>query len=129
MAILIIESPIHMTLVSFQEAPISQPLAAKIWGMAARPEELPLDAAQGAVPSPGRRWAHAALATAVVAILLGLGIANIVVRARWRDVDDGVLWVPRTSGLVAAAIAPDSPAVEAGVRPGDLLISIDGSTV
>src|SRR5262245_31285946 len=93
-------------------------------------EPLPsLAAARDVLLSRGREWAHTGLAVAVVAILLGLGIANIGSRARWRAIEDGVLWVSRGSEAVAAEVAADSPAMEAGIRSGDVLLSIDGLPV
>ena len=38
----------------------------------------------------------------LAAVLLPLGLANMVLRARWHEVEDGVLWVARTEGVVAA---------------------------
>src|SRR5262245_30583253 len=45
--------------------------------------------------SPWLVWGRSAFALAVVAILLALGVANIVTRARWHEVEDGVLWAAR----------------------------------
>jgi hypothetical protein len=41
-------------------------------------------------------------ALAVVVVLLGLGLANIYIRATWHEVEDGVLWVSRPDGVTAA---------------------------
>ena len=62
----------------------------------------------------------------LAAVLLPLGLANMVLRARWHEVEDGVLWVARTEGVVAAEVAPRSPAAAADVRAGDVLLAIDG---
>jgi hypothetical protein len=43
-------------------------------------------------------WGRSALAVAIVAVLLTLGVANIALRARWHEVEDGVLWGARTDG-------------------------------
>lgn len=62
-------------------------------------------------------------------VLLGMGLANIVQRATTEDVEDGVLWVERSAGVVAAEVAPGSPADRAGVRAGDVLLAIDAVPV
>ena len=68
-------------------------------------------------------------ALAVVLVLLGLGLANIYVRATWHEVEDGVLWVARPDGVTAAELADRAPAAKAGVRLGDVLLAIDGRPV
>jgi two-component system NtrC family sensor kinase len=69
------------------------------------------------------------LGLVLVVVLLPLGVANVVLRAGWHEVEDGVLWVARTDGVVASEVAPDSPAAAAGVRAGDVLLAIDGRPV
>ena len=71
-------------------------------------------------------WGPALLAVGVVASLLWLAAANVVVRANWSEVEDGVLWADETQGLVATTIAPGSAADAAGMQTGDLLLAIDG---
>jgi PAS domain S-box-containing protein len=61
--------------------------------------------------------------------LLALGLANVVSRATSTEVEDGVLWVERAVGVVAAEVAAPSAADRAGVRPGDILLAIDGQPV
>ncbi|MCX6537599.1 MAG: ATP-binding protein [Acidobacteria bacterium] len=68
-------------------------------------------------------------ALAIVAVLLALGAANIVARATWHEVEDGVLWVPRSQGVTAADLAGGSAASRAGLRAGDVLVAIDGQPV
>lgn len=79
--------------------------------------------------SPWAGWLKPALPLAVVASLLCLGVANIAALATFREVEDGVLWVVRDEGVVAAEIAPRSPAAAVGVRPGDVLLAIDDRPV
>ena len=55
---------------------------------------------------------------AIVAVLVGLGIANVVMRARWHEVEDGVLWGARSEGVTAVEVAPDSPAADVGHAAG-----------
>ena len=82
-------------------------------------------------PNEGRLrvWARSAFAASLVAVLVALGIANIVQRATWHDVEDGVFWADRAEGVVAAEIAPDSPAAIAGVERGDVLLAVNGSPI
>lgn len=68
-------------------------------------------------------------ALTVVVVLLGLGVANVAVRATWSEVEDGVLWVMRTQGVTAAEIAPRSAALRADIRVGDVLLAVDGRPI
>jgi len=74
-------------------------------------------------------WRHTALPVVVTVCLLAFGLANVVSRATSREVEDGVLWVERSAGVVAAEVAVPSAADRAGVRPGDILLAIDGQPV
>ena len=65
----------------------------------------------------------------VVAALLCLGVANIVARAGFHEVEDGVLWVQGPEGVVAADIAEGTPAVAVGLARGDVLLAIDDRLV
>jgi two-component system NtrC family sensor kinase len=65
----------------------------------------------------------------VVAGLLCLGVANIATRATWHEVEDGVLWMLRDEGVIAADIAPGSPAAHVGLKTGDVLLAIDDQPV
>jgi hypothetical protein len=67
--------------------------------------------------------------SALVGVLLCLGALNIAIRAKGHDVEDGVLWVNRAEGVVAAEVANGSPAASAGIRAGDLLVALDGAAV
>lgn len=90
-----------------------------------------------AAAQSGLRWrwpgwaavTPALLTVAITAILLSLGLANIVIRATWHEADDGVLWVSRVEGVTAFDVAPGTPADRVGIRPGDLLEAIDGQYV
>jgi two-component system, NtrC family, sensor kinase len=66
---------------------------------------------------------------ALVAVLLCFGALNIAVRATWHKLEDGVLWETRPEGVVAADVAVRSTAMSAGIRPGDVLVAIDGVPV
>ena len=74
-------------------------------------------------------WGRAMLAVAVVTILFCLAAANLVVRANWNELEDGVLWAVQPEGVVAAAVAAGTPGEQAGLQPGDVLIAIDGRFV
>ena len=69
-------------------------------------------------------WARTFVSLTFVATLLGLGLANIALRATWHEVEDGVLWVARPQGVTAAEVAPGSAAAQAGIRTGDVLLAI-----
>ena len=73
-------------------------------------------------------WCQALLAVGIVAVLLGLAAANVL-RARWSEVEDGVLWADQAGGPVAAEVSPGSPAAQAGIVPGDVLLAVDGQPV
>ena len=51
-------------------------------------------------------WARTFVSLTFVATLLGLGLANIALRATWHEVEDGVLWVTGPQGVTAAEVAP-----------------------
>src|SRR5688572_22096985 len=76
-----------------------------------------------------REWRQTALPVAVTLALLALGLANVVSRATSDEVEDGVLWVERAVGVVAAEVAAPSAASRAGVRPGDILLAIDNQPI
>ena len=76
-----------------------------------------------------REWRQTALPVAVTLALLALGLANVVSRATSDEVEDGVLWVERAVGVVAAEVAAPSAASRAGIRPGDILLAIDNQPI
>jgi PAS domain S-box-containing protein len=76
-----------------------------------------------------REWRQTALPVAVTLGLLALGLANVVSRATSNEVEDGVLWVERAVGVVAAEVAAPSAASRAGVKPGDILLAIDSQPI
>jgi serine protease Do len=62
-------------------------------------------------------------------LLAALGVYNIVLKATWTLLDDGVFWRPSPTGMVAGRVAAGGPADRAGVRMGDVLLAIDGEEV
>ena len=61
--------------------------------------------------------------------LASLGVYNIVLKATWTLMDDGVFWKTAPQGLVAARVAPGGPASRSGVHTGDILIAVDEEEV
>ena len=76
-----------------------------------------------------RAWVAPVLAVALVAALLCLAAANVVVRADWRELVDGVLWVDRPAGVTAVEVAPDEAGDRAGIEAGDVLLALEGVPV
>ncbi|HXG89408.1 MAG TPA: ATP-binding protein [Vicinamibacterales bacterium] len=82
------------------------------------------------IARPSRRdWPRSIFPIAAALLLLTMGLANIAQRATSEDVEDGVLWVERSAGVVAAEVADASAADRAGIKAGDVLLSIDGAAV
>src|SRR5262245_26821279 len=71
-----------------------------------------------------RSWGRASSVITVVAILAALGIANVIMRARWHEVEDGVLWASRAEGVTAIDVAQGSAAAIAGIERGDILLAV-----
>ena len=57
------------------------------------------------------------------------GWINFVQRSKFDLVDDGVAWSDSAAGIEAWRVARDSPAAGAGIRPGDLLLTINDAAV
>lgn len=69
--------------------------------------------------------ALAALAAALVLIAVFNGLDRRAVELPV----DGATWVDSDAGVIAAQVAPESPAAQVGVRPGDLLLAINEHAV
>ncbi|HEY1472125.1 MAG TPA: PDZ domain-containing protein, partial [Candidatus Acidoferrum sp.] len=67
-----------------------------------------------------------ALATLAAVIFAWL---NFVQRSRYDVVEDGVAWTDSPSGVEAWKVAADSPAAAAGIRRGDVLLTINDVAV
>jgi PAS domain S-box-containing protein len=74
-------------------------------------------------------WGRSVFAVVVVLVLIALGVANIAMRARWHEVEDGVLWGARPEGVTALEVGAGSVAALAGVARGDILLAVDGAPV
>jgi two-component system, NtrC family, sensor kinase len=73
-----------------------------------------------------RAWLRSTVHLAIVAALLCLAAANLTKRATWNELEDGVLWDESSGALSAKEVDARSPAAKAGVRPGDVLIAVNG---
>src|SRR5262245_50429795 len=89
--------------------------------------ERPIDLTSA--PPSWLAWGRTALAVVVVAVLVGLGVANVVLYTRWHEVEDGVLWGARPEGVTALEVASGSAASRAGIARGDVLLAVNGSAV
>jgi two-component system NtrC family sensor kinase len=76
-----------------------------------------------------RRYLKNALVVLAGLALAALGLYNIVQKATWSRMDDGVFWKTTPQGLVASRVAPGGPEARAGVRDGDVLLAVDGEEV
>ena len=62
-------------------------------------------------------------------VLVTLGFENMRLRARWHEVEDGVLWSDLAEGVTAKEVASGSAGDLAGIRRGDVLIGVDGKPI
>jgi two-component system, NtrC family, sensor kinase len=74
-------------------------------------------------------WGRSASAVAIVLVLVALGVANVAMYSRWHEVEDGVLWDARAEGVTAADVLPQSAGAAAGIKPGDVLVAVNGVPV
>ena len=65
----------------------------------------------------------------IVAALLSLAALNVMQRASWSEMEDGVLWRSSGSEVVAREIAPGTAAERAGIERGDVVLAIDGKEI
>ena len=68
------------------------------------------------------------LALATLAAVI-FALINFDQRSRFEVVYDGVAWLDTDHGIQASRVSPNSPATRAGLRPGDILLAINGVPV
>src|SRR5262249_31455554 len=74
-------------------------------------------------------WFRSGSTLAVVGALLCLAVLNVYQRATWSEVEDGVLWRSINGAVVAVEVAPGTAGQRAGIRKGDILLSIQNKEV
>src|SRR5262245_21804403 len=80
--------------------------------------------------TPTTRVAIKNVGVILIALLLAsLGGYNIVLKATWTLLDDGVFWKDNPAGVVAARVAAGGPAAVEGLRVGDVLVALDGDEI
>src|SRR6267378_7063259 len=50
-------------------------------------------------------------------------------RSHFEVVYDGVAWLDTDHGIQASRVSPNSPATRAGIRPDDILLTVNGTRV
>jgi len=65
----------------------------------------------------------------VVIALTILGFINISRKLSWKEPADGVTWKDSPSGLIAVRVDENSPAYLSGIKPGDILFSINNTPI
>src|SRR5262245_33853561 len=58
-----------------------------------------------------------------------IGVLNLRARASWVEPWDGVLWQEDGESLRAVEVSREGPGEIAGIRSGDLLVSVEGHEI
>src|SRR5690348_9638152 len=74
-----------------------------------------------------RSGAIALVLLTIAAVIFG--IINFQQRLSFDVPDDGVSWKDTEKGIVAIFVVPNSPGERAGIKAGDVLVSIDGQPI
>jgi len=93
------------------------------------PGRIPLSTTQPLAISRFRALTRVTAPLVVVTLIVCLAALNISARWTWSEVEDGVLWLANGHDVIAAEIAPDSPAQRAGLQAGDVLMKIGDDPV
>jgi PAS domain S-box-containing protein len=64
-----------------------------------------------------------------VTLLTVLGFINISRKLAWKEPYDGVIWAEGPNGLIAEKVSENSPAYLSGIKPGDILFSINSTPI
>ncbi|NDQ57870.1 MAG: PAS domain S-box protein [Acidipila sp.] len=76
------------------------------------------------------RMRLSAIVLALVSVAaICFGFVNFQQRSKFITPDDGVSWQDGPTGVTAWLVAPNSPAISAGIRPGDVLRTLNGTPV
>src|SRR5687768_16391055 len=79
-------------------------------------------------PSQRNSWVRtlpSMTTSVVVAALLCLAALNMMQRASWTEMEDGVLWKLTGADVTAAEVAKGTAGHRAGLHRGDILLSVD----
>jgi hypothetical protein len=71
-------------------------------------------------------WVFRALLSCATLALAVAAVWNFQDRQSFRLPDDGVYWVDTPNGVQALHVSPGGPGARSGVKPGDLLVRING---
>ena len=74
------------------------------------------------------RFGAMVLALVTLAAMI-FAVLNYQQRSQFVQPDDGVSWLDTPQGVTAWLVGPDSPAARAGIRQGDLVLSIRGKDI
>jgi two-component system NtrC family sensor kinase len=79
-------------------------------------------------PSLSMRLQAVTLALLTIAAIV-FAFLNFQQRRHFNLPDDGVVWWDAAAGVAARQVTPGSAAANAGIEPGDVLLSVDGARV
>src|SRR5829696_63504 len=83
-------------------------------------------------PNQRQSWVRTlpSMTTSVIVVaLLGLAALNIIQRASWSELEDGVLWKVSGEEVAAAEVGKGTAAERAGLLRGDILLAVNGREI